>query len=94
MARHYAGLPKLLDVEEVRVPRGGALRAVRRVAGWVPFHRVFHSVELSLLHAAAISEAPTKSVRKRVLEKFITASSVIGLCRPSRAKGHLRTSIP
>ncbi|HSU35474.1 MAG TPA: hypothetical protein VLJ88_07425, partial [Propionibacteriaceae bacterium] len=37
------------DAEEVRVPTGGTLRTVRRIARFVPFHRVFHSVELSLL---------------------------------------------
>ena len=31
------------------MPSGGALRTARRMARFVPFHRVFHSVELSLL---------------------------------------------
>jgi hypothetical protein len=37
------------DAEEVRTPSGGALRTARRLAGLVPFHKVFHSVELSIL---------------------------------------------
>jgi phosphatidylglycerophosphate synthase len=49
VARHYAGLARLRDADEVRMPAGGALRTVRRVARFVPFHRVFHSVEMSLL---------------------------------------------
>ena len=49
VARHYAGLPQMRDAEEVRTPRGGLLRTARRLAGLVPFHRVFHSVELSIL---------------------------------------------
>jgi phosphatidylglycerophosphate synthase len=58
VSRHYAGMPQISDVDEVRVPtgasrRGGALRAARRVARFVPFHRLFHSVELSLLILAA-----------------------------------------
>jgi phosphatidylserine synthase len=49
VARHYAGLPQMPDAENVRVPRGGFLRTVRRLARMIPFHRVFHSVELSIL---------------------------------------------
>jgi CDP-alcohol phosphatidyltransferase-like enzyme len=54
VSRHYAGLPQIRDAEDVRVPvasarGGGALRTARGVARFIPFHRVFHSVELSLL---------------------------------------------
>jgi phosphatidylglycerophosphate synthase len=49
VARHYAGMPQMADAEEVRAPRGGALRGARRLARVFPFHRVFHSVELSIL---------------------------------------------
>src|SRR6478752_8250738 len=45
VARHYAGLPQIRDVDEVRVPSGGLLRTARQVARFIPFHRVFHSVE-------------------------------------------------
>ena len=53
VARHYAQLPQMRDADEVRAPSGGPLRAARKAARWVPFHRVFHSVELSLLILAA-----------------------------------------
>ena len=49
VARHYAGLPQVRDAEEVRSCRRAALRSARRIARFVPFHRVFHSVELSIL---------------------------------------------
>jgi phosphatidylglycerophosphate synthase len=49
VARHYAQLPQMRDAEEVRVPAQGALRMARRAARLLPFHRAFHSVELSLL---------------------------------------------
>ncbi len=49
VSRHYAGLPQVRDAEDVKVPSGGALRTARRIARFVPFHRVFHSVELSIL---------------------------------------------
>lgn len=53
VARHYAALPQLRDTEEVRVPSGGLLRRARRLARLVPFHRAFHSIEMSLLVLAA-----------------------------------------
>ena len=45
---------RIADAEDVRRPvgsrfAGGVLRWARRVASYLPFHRVFHSVELSLL---------------------------------------------
>jgi phosphatidylglycerophosphate synthase len=49
VARHYAGLPQMADADDVRAPRRGFLRSVRRLTRLIPFHRVFHSVELSIL---------------------------------------------
>jgi phosphatidylglycerophosphate synthase len=49
VSRHYSGMSQVRDAEEVKAPTGGLLRTVRRIARVVPFHRVFHSVELSLL---------------------------------------------
>jgi phosphatidylglycerophosphate synthase len=53
VARHYAGLTQMRDADEVRAPTGGLLRRARQLARFVPFHRVFHSVELSFLILAA-----------------------------------------
>jgi phosphatidylglycerophosphate synthase len=49
VSRHYSGMSQVRDAEEVKAPTGGILRTARRVARLAPFHRVFHSVELSLL---------------------------------------------
>lgn len=49
VARHYAGMDQLRDADDVRVPTGGLLRSARRAARILPFHRVFHSVEMSFL---------------------------------------------
>jgi len=49
VSRHYNGLPQMQDTESVRKPAQGLLRRARQIARFVPFHRVFHSVELSLL---------------------------------------------
>jgi phosphatidylglycerophosphate synthase len=73
LSRHYAGLSKIADVDDIRRPvgsssRGGVLRWARRVASYLPFHRVFHSVELSLLILVAA-----------VLDVFISGTATIAL---------------
>jgi hypothetical protein len=49
VSRGQAGMVAMKDAEQVRVPSVGLVRSLRRVARVLPFHRVFHSVELSLL---------------------------------------------
>lgn len=49
VARAHTGLDRLPDTEAVTAPRQGLLARLRRVARYVPFHRIFHSVELSLI---------------------------------------------
>jgi CDP-alcohol phosphatidyltransferase-like enzyme len=53
VSRGQAGMVAMKDAEQVRVPSAGLVRSLRRVARVLPFHRVFHSVELSLLVLAA-----------------------------------------
>jgi hypothetical protein len=49
VSRGQAGMTAMKDAEQVRVPTAGLVRTLRRVARVLPFHRVFHSVELSLI---------------------------------------------
>ncbi|MDP9497005.1 MAG: CDP-alcohol phosphatidyltransferase family protein [Actinomycetota bacterium] len=53
VARAFAGLGRLEDRAGVGDPRSSALRRLRRLARAVPFHRAYHSVELTLLALAA-----------------------------------------
>ena len=53
VARANAGLPKLADTHGESAPRGGLIAALRKVARFVPFHRLYHSVELTMLIFAA-----------------------------------------
>jgi phosphatidylglycerophosphate synthase len=77
VARHYAGLPQMADAKDVRTPRGGFLRGARRLAGVVPFHRVFHSVELSILVLiAAIVDLFVNGAATKVL----LAALVVAAC--------------
>jgi CDP-alcohol phosphatidyltransferase len=78
VARHYAGFPQMRDADEVRTPRGGLLRGARRLAGLVPFHKVFHSVELSILVliAAIIDPFVAGAATKVLLAALVVAAGV------------------
>jgi phosphatidylglycerophosphate synthase len=77
VARHYAGLPQMVDADVVRSPRGGLLRTIRRLARLIPFHRVFHSVELSILVLiAAIVDLFVAGAASKVL----LAALVVAAC--------------
>jgi phosphatidylglycerophosphate synthase len=78
VARHYVGFSQMRDAEEVRTPRRGFLRTARRLAGLVPFHRVFHSVELSILVliAAIIDLFADGAATKVLLGALVVAAGV------------------
>ena len=78
VSRHYAGLSQMRDVEEVRVPSRGLLRQARRLARFVPFHRVFHSIELSLLVlAAAVLDLVTDGRATPLLLSALVVAAVV-----------------
>jgi phosphatidylglycerophosphate synthase len=54
VARANAGLEKLADHRDEAVPSQRLVARLRRVARFVPFHRLYHSVELTLI-AFAVS---------------------------------------
>jgi hypothetical protein len=78
VARHYAGLPQMRDADEVRTPSVGFLRTARRLAGLIPFHRVFHSVELSILVliAAIVDLFVASAATKLLLAALVMAAAV------------------
>lgn len=53
VARAFTGLDRLPEVGAANDLRPGLTARLRRVARFVPFHRIFHSVELSLVVLAA-----------------------------------------
>jgi phosphatidylglycerophosphate synthase len=53
LARSASGLPRLQDRAEEAAPRAAGVRRLRSLARFVPFHRAFHSVELTLLALVA-----------------------------------------
>lgn len=49
VARANAGLPKLADTQSEYAPTHGLIAGLRRAARFLPFHRLYHSVELTML---------------------------------------------
>lgn len=53
VSRAFNGLDRLSEAPSVSAPRGGVLSMIRKFARIIPFHRIFHSVEMSALAALA-----------------------------------------
>ena len=53
VARAAAGMPRLEDRAESAAPTVAGVRRLRSMARFLPFHRVFHSIELTLLALVA-----------------------------------------
>lgn len=53
VARAHAGLDKLSDSKAETEPTSSLLATLRRAAAFVPFHRIFHSIEMTLIIAVA-----------------------------------------
>lgn len=48
-ARSHYGIAPVADTEQATAPRRNLLARLRRAARFVPFHRIYHSIELSLI---------------------------------------------
>lgn len=53
VARANAGLTRLADTHGEKTPTSSVLGKLRRLARFVPFHRLYHSVELTILIVVA-----------------------------------------
>lgn len=53
VSRAFAGMPKAPDTAAAAAPQPGLVAQLRRMARYVPFHRLYHSVELTLFALAA-----------------------------------------
>jgi phosphatidylglycerophosphate synthase len=54
VARAMSDLPKLADAKGANAPRPGLVAKLRRMARFVPFHRIYHSVELTIISYLAM----------------------------------------
>ena len=49
VARANAGLTKLADTQGEKAPQAGLIATLRRLARFLPFHRLYHSVEMTMV---------------------------------------------
>ncbi len=79
VSRAYNNLPRLEEKAEVAAPRSTGLRRVRSLVRFFPFHRAYHSVELTLLAlVAAVIDVPLGDLAAtRFLVGFLAVFGVI-----------------
>jgi phosphatidylglycerophosphate synthase len=79
VSRAYNDLPRLEEKAEVAAPRSGGLRRIRSLARFFPFHRAYHSVEMTLLAlVAAIVDIPLGGLSAtRFLVAFLAVFGVV-----------------
>jgi hypothetical protein len=74
-------LPKLADAKGANAPRPGMVAKLRRLARFVPFHRIYHSVELTIIAfvAAVIGLAVGELQISQVLVAVLLPLSVLAI---------------
>lgn len=78
VSRAYNNLPRLDERAEVSAPRSTGLRRLRSLARFVPFHRAYHSVELTLLAlVAAVIDIPLGSLA--ATQVLVAALVILGV---------------
>lgn len=81
VARANAGLAKLADTHGESAPRPGLVASLRRFARFVPFHRLYHSVELALiaLGMALVGLAIGQTTADRILVAVLVPLSLLAV---------------
>ena len=81
VARAHAGLAKLADRKAEAEPDQALVARLRRAARFVPFHRLYHSVELTILAlvAAILGLLVGQPIADRVLIVSLLVLSVVAL---------------
>jgi len=81
VARATAGMARVADDEATTVPRASGLARLRRLARFVPFHRLYHSIELTLLVlvAAVVDTITGDLTGTRALLMVLIPASVLAV---------------
>jgi len=74
-------MPRMPEDERTTAPRSGLLARVRRFARYVPFHRLYHSIEISLiiLFVAVVDVALGDLGATRALLAFLVPAALVSL---------------
>jgi phosphatidylglycerophosphate synthase len=81
VSRMNAGLSRMIDDDATTAPRISGLARLRRLARYVPFHRLYHSIEISLvILAVAVVDAIVGDLTgTQVLLAILVPASVLAL---------------
>lgn len=81
VARAMSDLPKLADAKGANAPRPGMVAKLRRLARFVPFHRIYHSVELTIIAflAALVGVAFGQLVVSQILVAVLLPLSILAI---------------
>lgn len=81
VARAMSDLPKLADAKGANAPRPGMVAKLRRMARFVPFHRIYHSVELTIIAfiAAVVGLAVGELFVSQILVTVLLPLSVLAI---------------
>ena len=81
VARAMSDLPKLADAKGANAPRPGMVAKLRRLARFVPFHRIYHSVELTIIAflAALVGVAIGQLVVSQILVAVLLPLSILAI---------------
>jgi len=100
VSRAFAGMDRLPDTAAATAPRPGIVARLRRIVRFLPFHRLYHSVELTLLAFAAtvigiIVETSVAGTRVLLLALVpLSVVAVIGHFATIMASARLRAPAP
>ncbi|WP_308465304.1 CDP-alcohol phosphatidyltransferase family protein [Rathayibacter soli] len=81
VARANAGLVKLADTRSASAPTNGVVAKLRKAARFVPFHRLYHSVELTILAfiTAVVGLFVGQELASRVLVAVLVPLALLSL---------------
>jgi phosphatidylglycerophosphate synthase len=81
VARAFNGLPRLGEGDAVNRPKGAGLSSLRSLVRFFPFHRIFHSVEMTMAAfvAALFDLVAGELVATRILLYVLLASIIVTL---------------
>jgi phosphatidylglycerophosphate synthase len=81
VSRMNAGLPRMTDDDATTSPRIGGLARLRRLARYVPFHRLYHSIEISLiiLAAAVVDAVADRPIGTEVLLLVLLPAALLAV---------------
>jgi phosphatidylglycerophosphate synthase len=81
VARSNSGLAKLADTHGEKAPISSVLAKVRRLARFLPFHRLYHSVELTIVIfvAALVGLITGQPLTDRVVLSFLVPMAFLAL---------------